>query len=42
MNYADGQQMRLGDRVKLGNDSGGVVVFIIDTADYNEGYPESE
>lgn len=31
MKYPDGQEVRLGDRVKLGEDDGGVVVACIDT-----------
>jgi len=36
MKYPDGQEVQLGDRVKLGNDSGGVVVCSIDTDEYTE------
>jgi len=32
--------MRLGDRVKLGA-ANGVVVFIIDTGEFSEGYPST-
>ncbi len=35
MKYADGQQVRLGDRVRLGKDDGGVVVASIDTDEYD-------
>ena len=42
MNYATGEVVILGDRVSLGQDSGGEVVFIIDTAEYSAGYPEAE
>jgi hypothetical protein len=42
MKYADGQEVRLGDKVKLGTDSEGVVVFSIDTGEYSKDYPESE
>ena len=41
MNYATGEDVKLGDRVSLGSDSGGVVVFIIDTGEYSLDYPES-
>lgn len=34
--------MKLSDRVSLGQDSGGVVVFIIDTGEYSPDYPETE
>jgi hypothetical protein len=33
--YPDGQEVRLGDRVKLGQDEGGVVVASIDTNEYS-------
>jgi hypothetical protein len=33
MKYADGQEVRLGDRVKLGQDHGGVVTRFIDASD---------
>ena len=33
MKYADGQEVRLGDRVELGQDDGGVVVASIDTGE---------
>ena len=42
MNYADGQEVRLGDRVKLGDDDGGRVVCSIDTDEYSDECPESE
>lgn len=42
MKYADGQDVKLGDKVRLGKDSGGVVVFIIDTGEYSPDYPEAE
>jgi hypothetical protein len=41
MKYWDGQDVELGDRVKLGEDSGGVVVCSIDTKQYSEEHPES-
>lgn len=41
MNYATGETVKLGDRVSLGQDSGGVVVFIIDTGEYSLDYPET-
>jgi hypothetical protein len=41
MNYATGEVVKLGDRVGLGQDSGGEVVFIIDTREYSLDYPES-
>lgn len=42
MNYADGQEVHLNDRVKLGADSGGVVVCVIETGQYTAEYPESQ
>jgi hypothetical protein len=42
MRYTDGQEVRLGDRVKLGDDEGGIVVCSIDTGDYSDGYPEAQ
>jgi hypothetical protein len=42
MKYADGQEVGLGDRVKLGQDEGGIVVASIDTHEYSEDYSEAE
>lgn len=42
MKYANGQTVMLGDRVRLGTDSGGVVVCLIDIGKYSEGYPEAQ
>ena len=42
MRYGDGQEVRLGDRVKLGNDSGGVVACSIDTGEYSAEAPEAQ
>ena len=42
MQYADGQQVRLGDRVRLGSDSGGVVVCVIDNGEYTDRYLEKD
>jgi len=36
-NYHDGQEVRLGDRVRCGQDSGGIVVAILDTGEYEGG-----
>ena len=41
MKYADGREVRLGDRVKLGEDEGGVVVFSIDMGEYSERFPQA-
>jgi len=35
MKYSDGREVRLGDRVRLGGDSGGIVVASIDTMEYS-------
>ncbi|TAL35565.1 MAG: hypothetical protein EPN97_07090 [Alphaproteobacteria bacterium] len=37
MKYADGQQIRLGDRVKLGKDENGKVVCLIEVGEYLPG-----
>jgi hypothetical protein len=42
MNYTTGETVMLGDRVSLGQDSDGEVVFIIDEDEYSQKYPESE
>jgi len=42
MKYADGLEMRIGDRVRLGEDDGGVVVCVIDTGEYSEAHPEAQ
>ena len=42
MNYPDGQSIRLGDKVRIGEDSGGIVVCSIDTNEYSEEYPKAE
>jgi len=42
MRYFDGQEVRLGDRVKLGEDEGGIVVCSIDTAEYTKEYSETQ
>lgn len=39
MNYADGQQVRLGDKVHLGGGFSGTVVCVIDDAQYSDDYP---
>ena len=35
MKYTDGQEVKLGDKVKLGKDANGVVVCSIDTDEYS-------
>jgi len=42
MKYPDGQEVRLGDKVKLGQDEGGVVVCLIDRGEYSDDYPEAQ
>lgn len=42
MKYSDGQDVKLGDRVKLGDDDGGVVVASIDTGEYSTEHPEAQ
>jgi hypothetical protein len=34
MKYADGREVHLGDKVRLGKDAGGIVVCSIDTGEY--------
>lgn len=40
MRYPDGQDVRLGDRVRLGQDDGGIVVASIDTNEYSDEHPK--
>ena len=42
MKYPDGQEVRLGDRVKLGDDTGGIVVASIDTSEYSVDHPAAQ
>ena len=42
MKYPDGQEVRLGDKVRLGQDCGGVVVCSIDTGEYSPAYQPAE
>jgi hypothetical protein len=42
MNYPDGQEVRFGDRVKLGRDKSGTVVASIDTNEYSRDYPAAQ
>ena len=42
MKYIDGQDVRLGDRVALGKDEGGVVVCSIDTGEYSSDHTEAQ
>ena len=40
MNYPDGQNVKIGDLVKLGDGSKGVVVCSIDNSEYSEDHSE--
>ncbi len=42
MRYSNGQEARLGDKVKLGDGSEGVVVCSIDTDEYTSEYPKDQ
>ena len=42
MKYSSGQEVRLGDKVKLGDDSDGVVVCSIDKDEYSSGFPRAQ
>jgi hypothetical protein len=42
MKYPDGQEVRLGDRVKLGQDDSGVVVASIDAGEYAAAHPRAQ
>ena len=42
MKYPDGQEVRLGDRVKLGKDEGGIVVASMDTDEYSDEDPKEQ
>lgn len=42
MKYPDGQSIYLGDKVRIGEDSAGIVVCSIDTDEYSDEYPKSE
>lgn len=42
MKYPDGQDVRLGDRVKLGDDDRGIVVASIDTDEYSDAQPRAQ
>ena len=40
MNCPDGQEVRVGDRVRMGDDSDGLVEFSIDRDEYAADYPK--
>jgi hypothetical protein len=42
MKYSSGQDVRLGDKVKLGDDSDGEVICSIDTEEYSGEFPRSQ
>jgi hypothetical protein len=42
LKYADGQEVRLGDRVGLGQDRRGVVVCSIESGEYTLQHPEAQ
>jgi hypothetical protein len=42
MRYADGQEVMLGDKVRLGDDDGGVVICSIDTGDFSNEASEAQ
>jgi hypothetical protein len=42
MKYPDGQEVLVGDKVRLGDDDGGVVVCSIDTGNYSHEAPEAQ
>jgi hypothetical protein len=42
MKYQSGQESRLGDRVRVGGDSAGVVVCSIDTDEYTPEFPREQ
>lgn len=42
MKYSDGQEVKLGDKVKLGQDEDGLVVCSIDDAEYSDDYGKAQ
>jgi hypothetical protein len=42
MKYRDGQESRMGDRIRVGGDSSGVVVCSIDTNEYSPEFPREQ
>jgi hypothetical protein len=42
MRYSDGQEVHLGDRVRLGDDEKGVVVCIIDDDQFSPQFPKAQ
>ena len=39
MKYWDGQEAHIGDKVRLGDDSGGIVVCSVDAGQYSDDHP---
>jgi hypothetical protein len=42
MKYLDGQDVRVGDKVKYGEDEGGLVVSSMDTDEYSDDHPKEQ
>ncbi len=42
MKYFDGQEVFIGDRVRLGDDDGGIVVCSIDRGEYSDEHPREK
>ena len=42
MKYPDGQEVMVGDRVRLGKDDGGVVVCSLDSKEFTDAHPENQ
>ncbi len=42
MKYPNGQEVRVGDRVKLWDDQPGTVVCSIETGEFSKNYPKTE
>ena len=42
MNYSNGQEVRIGDRVKLWDNQRGTVVYSIETGEFSKDYPKTE
>jgi hypothetical protein len=42
MKYQSGQEARLGDRIRVGGDSSGVVVCSIDTGEYSPDFSQEQ
>ena len=42
MKYHNGQEAKIGDKVRLGQDRDGVVVASFDTGEYSAGYRKAE